>query len=105
MSRYNRVKTVAFVGVLGALSCVLMLLRFPLPFVPSFYEFDIAELTALEEQYEKSQSSLNEQVDELRGKIAEMGQHRENFLGIIIFYIFNCVLVVWLYYIHVMKIH
>lgn len=47
MSQKNRVKTVAFVGVLGALSCVLMLLRFPLPFVPSFYEFDIAELPAL----------------------------------------------------------
>ena len=42
MSRRNSVKTVAFVGVLGALSCVLMLLRFPVPFVPSFYEFDIA---------------------------------------------------------------
>ena len=47
MSRRNNVKTVAFVGVLGALSCVLMLLRFPLPFVPGFYEFDIAELPAL----------------------------------------------------------
>ena len=47
MTRKNNVKTVAFVGVLGALSCVLMLLRFPLPFVPGFYEFDIAELPAL----------------------------------------------------------
>lgn len=37
----------AFIGVLGALSCVLMLFRFPLPFVPGFYEFDIAELPAL----------------------------------------------------------
>lgn len=46
-NRRNSVKTVAFVGVLGALSCVLMLLRFPLPFVPGFYEFDIAELPAL----------------------------------------------------------
>lgn len=48
MNRKNsRARTVAFVGVLGALSCVLMLLRFPVPFVPAFYEFDIAELPAL----------------------------------------------------------
>ena len=38
---------VAFVGMLGALSVVLMLLRFPLPFAPSFMEFDISELPAL----------------------------------------------------------
>lgn len=48
MNRKNtRARTVAFVGVLGALSCVLMMLRFPVPFVPGFYEFDIAELPAL----------------------------------------------------------
>ncbi len=48
MNRKNtRARTVAFVGVLGALSCVLMMLRFPVPFVPSFYEFDISELPAL----------------------------------------------------------
>lgn len=45
--RSNSVKTVAFVGMLGALSCVLHLFRFPLPFVPAFYDFDIAELPAL----------------------------------------------------------
>lgn len=48
MNRKNtRARTVAFVGVLGALSCVLMMFRFPVPFVPAFYEFDIAELPAL----------------------------------------------------------
>ncbi len=47
MDRRRRIKNVAFVGILGALSCVLMMFRFPLPFVPSFYEFDIAELPAL----------------------------------------------------------
>ncbi|MDO4280486.1 MAG: ECF transporter S component [Peptococcaceae bacterium] len=48
MNNQNRTaKKVAFIGVLGALSCVLMLFRFPLPFVPGFYEFDIAELPAL----------------------------------------------------------
>lgn len=48
MSQKNsRAKTVAFIGVLGALSFVLMMFRFPLPFVPGFYEFDIAELPAL----------------------------------------------------------
>ncbi len=38
---------IAFVGMLGALSMVLMLVRFPLPFAPSFMEFDISELPAL----------------------------------------------------------
>ena len=45
--KVSRARTVAFVGVLGALSCVLMMFRFPVPFVPGFYEFDIAELPAL----------------------------------------------------------
>lgn len=37
----------AFVGMLGALSMVLMLINFPLPFAPTFLKFDIAELPAL----------------------------------------------------------
>lgn len=41
------VRTVIFVGLLGALSFVLMLIRFPLPFTPSFLDFDIAELPGL----------------------------------------------------------
>ncbi len=41
------VYTIAFTGMLGALSMVLMLIRFPLPFAPSFMEFDISELPAL----------------------------------------------------------
>ncbi len=40
-------KTVTFVGMLGALSTVLMLISFPLPIAPSFLEFDIAEVPAL----------------------------------------------------------
>lgn len=33
--------------MMGALSFVLMLLRFPLPFIPTFYDFDVAELPAV----------------------------------------------------------
>ena len=40
-------RTIIFIGLLGALSFVLMLIRFPLPFAPSFLDFDIAELPAL----------------------------------------------------------
>lgn len=40
-------RIVAFVGMLGALSMVLMLINFPLPFAPTFLKFDIAELPAL----------------------------------------------------------
>lgn len=41
------VRTVIFIGLLGALSFILMLIRFPLPFAPSFLDFDIAELPGL----------------------------------------------------------
>lgn len=37
-----RVKTIAFVGLMGALSAVLMLLRFPIPFMPPFMSFDLS---------------------------------------------------------------
>ncbi len=37
-----RVKTTAFVGLMGALSAVLMLLRFPIPFMPPFMSFDLS---------------------------------------------------------------
>lgn len=43
---YNR-KIVAFIGMLGALSAVLMSINAPLPFAPTFLKFDIAELPAL----------------------------------------------------------
>lgn len=37
-----RVKTIAFVGLMGALSSILMLLRFPIPFMPPFMSFDLS---------------------------------------------------------------
>lgn len=40
-------KTIAFIGMLGALSAVLMSINIPLPFAPAFLRFDIAELPAL----------------------------------------------------------
>lgn len=40
-------KSIAFVGMLAALSAVLMMISIPLPFAPSFLKFDIAELPAL----------------------------------------------------------
>lgn len=40
-------KSVAFIGMLAALSTVLMTISIPLPFAPSFLKFDIAELPAL----------------------------------------------------------
>ena len=39
--------SIAFIGMLGALSAVLMLISVPLPFAPGFLKFDIAELPAL----------------------------------------------------------
>ena len=40
-------KSIAFIGMLGALSAVLMFINVPLPFAPTFLKFDIAELLAL----------------------------------------------------------
>lgn len=37
-----RVKTIAFVGLMGAVSAVLMLFRFPIPFMPPFMSFDLS---------------------------------------------------------------
>ena len=46
-SKTVNVRTIAFVAMLGALSTILMMFRMPLPFAPSFLDFDIAELPAL----------------------------------------------------------
>lgn len=37
-----KVKSIAFIGLMGAVSAVLMLLRFPLPFLPPFLSFDLS---------------------------------------------------------------
>ena len=37
-----KVRSIAFIGLFGALSTVLMLLRFPLPFLPPFLSFDLS---------------------------------------------------------------
>lgn len=39
-----KVKTIAFVGLMGAVSAVLMLFRFPIPFMPPFLSFDLSGL-------------------------------------------------------------
>ena len=42
----NTLKTrnIALIGIMGGLSAVLMLFRFPLPFMPPFMDFDFASL-------------------------------------------------------------
>ena len=40
-------KKTVFIGILGAVSFVLMLINFALPFAPGFLKFDIADLPAL----------------------------------------------------------
>lgn len=39
---HTHVRQIAFVGLMGAVSTVLMLLRFPLPFLPPFMSFDLS---------------------------------------------------------------
>lgn len=41
------VKMIAQIGMLGAISVVLMLFEIPLPFAPSFYEIDFSEVPVL----------------------------------------------------------
>lgn len=40
----SKVRQIAFVGLMGAVSAVLMLLRFPIPFLPPFLSFDLSGL-------------------------------------------------------------
>ena len=47
MERSSNVKKSVFIGMMGAVSTVLMLLNISLPFVPGFMKFDISELPAL----------------------------------------------------------
>lgn len=46
-TRQLHAKTIALLGMLGALSAVLMAFNVPLPFAPTFLKFDISELPAL----------------------------------------------------------
>ena len=39
-----KVKTIAFVGLMGAVSAILTVFRFPLPFLPPFLSFDLSGL-------------------------------------------------------------
>lgn len=40
-------RKIAMIGVFSAISAILMLLEFPVPFAPSFYELDFSEIPAL----------------------------------------------------------
>ena len=41
------VRKIVIIGVFSAISFVLMLIEFPLPFAPSFYKFDFSDIPAL----------------------------------------------------------
>lgn len=41
------VKTIAQIGMLGAIAVILMLFEIPLPFAPAFYEIDFSEVPVL----------------------------------------------------------
>lgn len=45
--KFLNIRYIATTGILGALASVLLLINFPVPFMPSFIEFDISELPAL----------------------------------------------------------
>ena len=47
MERSSSVRKSIFIGMMGAVSTVLMMLNFSVPFVPGFLKFDISELPAL----------------------------------------------------------
>ena len=47
MMKQTSAKKTVFIGMMGAISAVLMLLNLSLPFVPGFLKFDISELPAL----------------------------------------------------------
>lgn len=47
MDKKMNIKKIAFIGMMGALSTVLMMIEFPLPIAPAFMKFDISDLPAL----------------------------------------------------------
>lgn len=47
MMKQTSAKKTVFIGMMGAISAVLMLLNLSLPFAPGFLKFDISELPAL----------------------------------------------------------
>lgn len=47
MQKQLNVKKLALIAMLGALAAALHTIRFPLPFAPSFLDFDVAELPCL----------------------------------------------------------
>lgn len=40
MSRNSKVKKMAIIGIMGGIGMILMMIRFPLPFMPPFMDFD-----------------------------------------------------------------
>ena len=47
LSRRQKIRFITMTGVLGAVSTVLMMLSFSVPFMPSFIKLDFSELPAL----------------------------------------------------------
>ncbi len=45
--RTSAARKIVMTGMFGAIAAVLMLLNFPVPFMPSFIKFDVSELPAL----------------------------------------------------------
>ena len=46
-NRRQKIRFIAMTGILGAISTVLMMLSFSVPFMPSFIKLDFSELPAL----------------------------------------------------------
>ncbi len=47
VNQKNKIRMIAQIGMLGAISVVLMLFEIPLPFAPSFYEIDLSEVPVM----------------------------------------------------------
>lgn len=43
----SNISFIAKIGILGALSCIIMLFEFPIPIAPPFYELDFSEVVVL----------------------------------------------------------
>lgn len=43
----SKIRTIAQIGMLGAIAVILMLFEIPLPFAPSFYEIDLSEVPVM----------------------------------------------------------
>lgn len=107
-SEHLKVKRMAIIGVFSAIAVVLMIFKFPLPFVPSFYTIDFSELPVIIGTLALGPvAGLTIELIKIVGNLL-IGGTSSAFVGEFANFIFGCAYVVpaaWIYFIKKSKKH